>query len=107
MAQRSSNSTVTPTALREQADRARFYAHMFETHMLRGDDAVAQRLLAYAAELEAHAAALERKAASRWPLLHFSGAARASNLGGEQQHPDNLTIRSQPASGPGGEGAET
>jgi hypothetical protein len=63
MAERSSNSTVTPTALREQADRARFYAHMFETHMLRGEDAAAQRLLTYAAELEAHAAALERKAA--------------------------------------------
>jgi hypothetical protein len=63
MAERSPNSTVTPTALREQADRARFYARMFETHMLRGDDVVAQRLLAYAAELEAHAAALERKAA--------------------------------------------
>jgi len=62
MAQRSSHSTVTPTALREQADRARFYAHMFEAHMLRGDDAAVQRLFAYAAELEAHAAALERKA---------------------------------------------
>ena len=63
MAERSPYSTGTPTALREQADRARFYAHMFEAHMLRGDDAAVQRLLAYAAELEAHAAALERKAA--------------------------------------------
>ena len=63
MAERSSNSNVTPTALREQADRARFYAHMFQAHMLRGDDAAAQRLVAYAAELEIHAAALERKAA--------------------------------------------
>jgi hypothetical protein len=63
MASGHSNSTVTPTALREQADRARFYAHMFEAHMLRGDDAAVQRLFAYAAELEAHAAALERKAA--------------------------------------------
>jgi hypothetical protein len=32
----------------------------------------------------------------------FSGAARASNLGGEQQHPDNLTIRSQPGGIHGG-----
>jgi hypothetical protein len=63
MASGHSNSTVTPTALREQADRARFYAHMFEAHMLRGDDAAVQRLFAYAAELEEHAAALERKAA--------------------------------------------
>ena len=63
MAKRSSRSTVTPTALREQADRARFYAHMFEAHMLRGDDAVVKRLRAYAAELEVRAAALERKAA--------------------------------------------
>ena len=53
----------TPTALREQADRARFYAHMFEAHMLRGDDAVVKRLRAYAAELEVRAAALERRAA--------------------------------------------
>jgi hypothetical protein len=59
----SSDSTVTQTALREQADRARFYAHMFEAHMLRSGDAAVKRLRAYAAELEAQAAALEKKAA--------------------------------------------
>ena len=63
MAQRSSYSTGTPAALREQADRARFYAHMFEARLLRRDDAAVQRLRAYAAELEAQAAALERKVA--------------------------------------------
>jgi hypothetical protein len=60
MAERSSYSTVTPTALREQADRAWFYAHMFEA--LRGDDAAVQRLRAYAVELDAQAAALQKKA---------------------------------------------
>ena len=63
MAEQSSYSTGTPTALREQADRALFYARMFEAHMLRGDDAAGRRLQAYAAELETQAAALERKAA--------------------------------------------
>ena len=63
MAKRSTYSTGTPTALREQADRARFYAHMFEARMLRGDDAVVQRLRAYAAELDAQAAALQKRAA--------------------------------------------
>jgi hypothetical protein len=63
MIERSSYSTGSPTALREQADRARFWAHMFEAHILRGDDAAVRRLLAYAAELEAQAVALERKAA--------------------------------------------
>jgi hypothetical protein len=63
MAERSTYSTVTPTVLREQADRARFYAHMFEARLLRRDDAAVQRLRAYAAELEAQAAALERKVA--------------------------------------------
>ena len=56
MAERSTYSTITPTALREQADRARFYAHVFKARMLRRDDAAMQRLLAYAAELEAQAA---------------------------------------------------
>jgi len=49
-------SAATPTALREQADRARFYALTF------GDDeATAERMRTYAAELEARAEALARQ----------------------------------------------
>jgi hypothetical protein len=44
---------TTPRAMHEEADRARFYAHLI------GDEAAAQRLRQYAAELEAMAEAAE------------------------------------------------
>ena len=45
---------MNPAALRDQADRVRFYAHM-----LSHDEMAADRLRDFAAELDARAAALE------------------------------------------------
>jgi hypothetical protein len=55
---------TTPRAMRDEADRARIYAHLI------GDQAAAQRLRRYAAELEAAAEAAEPAVAAplnrRW-----------------------------------------
>jgi hypothetical protein len=59
---------TTPRAMHDEADRARFYAHLI------GDEAAAQRLRHYAAELEAAAEAAEPAVAAplnrRWAPLH-------------------------------------
>jgi hypothetical protein len=61
---------TTPHALREEADRARLYAHLI------GDEEAAIRLRQYAAELEATAEAAEPAVAAplkrRWPSEYGS-----------------------------------